>query len=99
MARVISNPILKGLQGKIGKEVVFKRYGNKTIATKYPDMSKVKPSKLQKQKRSKFAEAVAYAKKINDDPQQKAKYQKKVKKGQTVFIYAVREYLKNNSQN
>ena len=40
------------------------------------------------------AAAVAYAKAINNDPEKKATYKKKVKKGQTVYHYAMREFLR-----
>ena len=49
MARVAANAfLLKGLRGHIGKEIVFKKYGNKTVVTRYPDMSNVKPSVRRK---------------------------------------------------
>jgi hypothetical protein len=31
--------ILKKLSGHLGKEIVFKQYGDKTVVTKYPNMS------------------------------------------------------------
>ncbi|MEJ8842837.1 hypothetical protein WG954_10625 [Lacibacter sp. H375] len=95
MARTSNNIVTKGLRGQIGKQLVFKQYGKKTVVTRYPDMSKVLPSPLQKQQRSGFAEAVAYAQSINNDPILKAKYAKKVKKGKSVFQYAIQEFLKN----
>ena len=90
------NLLLRNVQGQIGKEFVVKKYGKKTVVTKYPDMSGIKPSKLQKVKRSRFAEAVAFAQSIIRNPQQKALYAKKVKKGQSVYHYAIKEFLKNN---
>lgn len=94
MARIRSNILTKGLSGQIGQQVVFKQYGKKTVVSRYPDMSKVKPSKLQKKGRNRFAEAVVYAQAINNDPVKKASYAKKVKKGHTVFNFAMQEYLK-----
>ena len=93
MARTKNDILTKALKGQIGKQLVFKQYGKKTVVTRYPDMSKVVPSELQKEQRSGFAEAVAYAKSINNDPVLKAKYAKKVKKGKSVFQYAIQEYL------
>ena len=63
------------------------------MVTKYPDMSRVKPSQQQKEKRKTFAEAVAYARAINNDPKQKAAYLKKVKKGESVYHFALKEFL------
>lgn len=98
MARIPGKSLLQSASGHLGKEIVLKRYGNKTVVTKYPDMSKVKPSKLQKQKRSLFAEAVAYAQAINRNLELKKKYAKKVKKGQSVYHYAIKEYLEKKAK-
>jgi hypothetical protein len=68
MARLTSDSPLKKLSGQLGKQLVFKQYGDKTVVTQYPDMSRIKPSALQKQKRSIFKDAVAYAKNITHDP-------------------------------
>lgn len=95
MAQSLKNILLHQVRGQIGKQIVVKRYGNKTVITAYPDMSKIKPSKKQKAKRKLFADAVAYAKNINNDPVKKTLYKKKVKKGQTVYNYAIKEYLKS----
>lgn len=97
MARSDNSLLLHGLRGQIGKQIVVKRYGNKTVVTAYPDMSRIKPSKLQKQKRKLFAEAVTHAQTINNDPVKKALYKKKIKKGQTVYNYAIKEYLKREA--
>lgn len=40
--------LMINVSGHINKEIVFKRYGDKTIVTKYPNMSKVKRSDKQK---------------------------------------------------
>ena len=83
MARLSKN-LLDGMSGGIGKQLVFKQYNGKTVVTKYPDMSNVKPSEGQKEGRKVFAEAVQYAKAISRNPVQKAEDQKKLKPGETV---------------
>jgi len=40
--------LLMKASGQINKEIVFKRYGDKTVITVYPNMSKVKRSEKQK---------------------------------------------------
>ena len=92
-----NNLLLDNLQGQIGKTIVVKRYGNKTVISAYPDMSNIVPTKAQKKGRKVFAKAVAYAKKISNDPVKKALYKKKLKKRQTVYNYAIKEYMKNNA--
>lgn len=86
--------LASGLSGQVGKQLVFKRYRNKTVVTRYPDMSRVKPSPAQKNRRQVFAEAVAYARAINNDPVRKAEYLQKVPKGKTVYQFALKEYLR-----
>ena len=93
MAQSHQHILTHGLRGQIGKQLVFKQYGKKTVVSRYPDMSNITPSSLQKEKRSRFKEAVAYAQAINNDAVMKAVYAKKVKKGQTVYHYAIKEYF------
>ncbi|RXK58839.1 hypothetical protein ESA94_15735 [Lacibacter luteus] len=93
MARTNNNVLLRQLRGQLGKQLVVKRYGTKTVVTAYPDMSNVKPSTLQITKRSLFAEAVAYAQGILHDPVKKAAYAQRLKKGQRVYHAAIKEFL------
>ena len=93
MAQSTTSVILHNMRGQIGKQIVVKQYGNKTVITAYPDMSHVKPSKLQKQKRKTFAAAIEYARSIINDPVKKAAYAKRLKKGARVYNAAIREYL------
>ena len=93
MASTKNNPLLQQLTGQIGQQIVIKQYGNKTVVSKYPDMSKVKASTRQKNNRSVFKEAVAYAKSINRDPGKRKDYLLKVKPGESIYHYALKEYL------
>lgn len=93
MARMPPHSPLTGASGAVGKEIVFKRYGNKTVVSKYPDMTKVKPSALQRQGRSLFAEAVRFAQLINNHPELKALYTSELQAGESVFHKAKQEYL------
>jgi hypothetical protein len=47
----INNSIFLKLSGQLNKELVFKQYGDKTIVSKYPDMSKrvLTPKQLRTQ--------------------------------------------------
>ena len=74
MARLNAKHPFNKISGQLGKQLVFKQYGDKTVVTTYPDMSHVKPSIKQKANRSLFKEAVAYAQKINNDAVLKKKY-------------------------
>lgn len=94
MARAPKKSVLKGLKGKIGKEVVIKQYSYGTVVTAYPDMSRVKPSKLQKHYKKTFAEAVKYAQSILRDPVKKAAFEKKLKKGERVYNAAIKEFYR-----
>jgi len=94
MAESVNSVLLHNLRGQIGKQIVVKHYGKKTVVTAYPDMSNVKPSKLQKTKRKVFAEAVAYAQGILYDPVKKRIYAAKLKKGESVYHAAIKEFLR-----
>jgi hypothetical protein len=98
MAKSDNSLLLHNVRGQIGKQIVVRKYGKNTVISAYPDMSNIKPSRLQKEKRKSFAEAVAYARAINNDPVKKALYKKKVKKGQRVFNYAIKEFLRKGKK-
>ena len=95
MARLKRNSLLNALQGTIGKEIVFKRYADKTVVSKYPDMSKVKTSKRQRAQRDLLKEANAYASTILRDPELRKRFEKKLKAGESVFHKAKKEFFEN----
>lgn len=98
MALVIpdSNKFLKGLRGKIGKQFIVKQYGDKIVITNYPRKSKKKPSLLQKKQRTKFLEAVAYAKAAIADPEKSARYNKTKRKDQTTYHAALSDFMSSS---
>jgi hypothetical protein len=99
MAKVDPHSILSSLRGAIGKQLVIKQYAYGTVVSAYPDMSRVKSkSELQTLKRGWFAEAVKYAQSIIRDPKKKKAYSKKLKYGETVYNFAIREYLQKMSK-
>ena len=77
---------------KLG-EIVIKKYGDKTVVSKYPDMSNIVPSGSQKAKRSRFADAVAYAKTINNSDILRNDFLKRVGNVKSVYQSALREFL------
>jgi hypothetical protein len=93
MARV-NNVLMAGTQGAIGKQVVIRVRNGKTFASKYPDMSNVKPSPAQLKEKSRFAKAVRFAQTIIHNPAKKAAF--KVKKGKSVYHAAIQEYLRTH---
>ena len=93
MARLNKDSLLNALQGTIGKEIVFKQYADKTIVSKYPDMSKVKATKRQKAQRDLLKEANAYASAVLRDPELRKKFEKKLKRGESVFHEAKKEFF------
>lgn len=74
-------------------EIIIKQYGDKTVVSKYPDMSNIVPSSSQLQKRSRFADAVAYAKTINNSPILKADFLKRNTGVRSVYQGALKEFL------
>ena len=94
MAILSDNSLLKLLSGGLGKQLVIKKYKNKTVVTVWPTQpSKRKdPGPLKKLYENDFKKAVKYAQKINNDPKLKKAYAKKVKPGHSVFNYAISEY-------
>ncbi len=72
MARVSDNLLLKGYRGIVGDQLI-RTFKNNTFSGKIPDMSGIKPSKKQIQKRNHFAAAVKYAQTVLKDAGQNKK--------------------------
>ena len=81
------------ISGAIGKKIVVKQYSNGIVLTKFPDMTNIKASPGQHQCRNIFKEAVAFARAINNDPEQKRLWKQKCMKGR-VYNNAIRHYMK-----
>ncbi len=82
----------KNNKSKIG-DIVIKQYGDKTVVSKYPDMSNIVPSNSQIKKRARFADAVAYAKTINNSEVFKADFIKRKGGVKSVYQSALKEFL------
>ena len=61
---ISENLIMQKMSGHLGKQLVFKQYGNKTVVTKYPNMSRRVLSKKQLRINEIMAEANYEAKRI-----------------------------------
>lgn len=99
MAKIILNPLIKEMRGKLG-DVVFRvsPTGKQTIM-KAPDMSKLKWSKAQKEHRKRFKKAVAYAQASMADPKVSKVYEKMgAKQNKRPFAMAVSDYFKGNDR-
>lgn len=95
MAISKNNIVTETLSGKVGN-IIFKNYGDKTVISKYPDMSKVVKTEKQKENQLQFKAAQAYAKSILSDPEKKSDFIKTIPKDKTAYHAAISKYLKEN---
>ena len=93
MVKVILNPGLLRLRGKMGDWTYRWMYGKQTLM-KTPDMSRVKWSKAQTAHRLRFREAIVYARQAMADPKVRAYYEKAARKaGRQPFRVAVSDFF------
>jgi len=92
MAQTRTNILALGSYGKVG-DLVYRRWGKKTVISKAPSTKHRKWTKLQKANRSLFRDAMAYARRVLKDPDVFNYYKKKRKGKQTVWNVAVADYL------
>jgi len=97
MAKLSENHPLTGISGTLGKQLVMKQYDGYTVVSKYPDMSRVKATAVQKAGRKDFKKAVAYSQAIIRDPDKKAAYAASLPRGKRVYTAAIQEYLSKNN--
>src|SRR6476620_1358689 len=94
MAILKQNPIMTGASGMLGKIVVYRQYRGRTLMCNRPRKQKVITPHQQKMK-SRFLEAVAFAKKQIADPVSKALYQPGPdSKFTSAYAAALADYLK-----
>ena len=93
MAKVRLNPILEQLRGQVG-DLVFKRYGERVIISRKPDMEGQEWSEAQTAHRERFRQATIYGKMVMADPQAKAIYEEAARaKGKPVFSLTVADFF------
>lgn len=66
------------------QKLELKSFGGKTFLAKYPDMSNVEFTDIQKAEQSLFADAIAYVKSIINDPEKKAAFKATLEPGKRV---------------
>jgi hypothetical protein len=88
--------LLSKLSGRLGTQVVFKQYGDKTVVSQYPNMSKRKLSKKQKQMNERMFDANAEAKTVltNEKLRDEALLRLNVTRNK-LYTALIREYFKN----
>ena len=80
--------------GHIDKQLVFKRYGDKTVITAYPNMSKVKRSDKQKRMNDMMEAANRSAHNIMHDDKLKMEAQVRLNvTSNKLYISLVREFI------
>jgi len=95
MAIVNGNPFVQNASGTIGKEIVFKKYYDKTVISKMPDMSKRVLSEKQIESNERLRMANLYAKFIYKTEEGKlaARIRLKLPAHKSLFHALVKEYL------
>ncbi len=88
--------IMQKMSGHLGKELVFKQYGSKTVVTKYPDMSKRVLSEKQLRINEIMSEANYYAKGIlaNEELRNSAQVRLNTIR-KKLYTALIKEYFKN----
>ncbi len=88
--------MLQEVTAKLGG-LVIKRYKDKIVLALPPAKRKTKrkPTPLQDERRQNLKEAVFYARRVNNDPVQKAAWKKRAKGYSNVYQAVVSWYLKN----
>lgn len=92
MAKADDNVVTKGMRGAIGKDIVYRTFKTGTFSGKFPDMSKVIPSKNQTKRRTVFADAVTFAKSVMKDPNQISKFNPD--ESQSPYHAAIKHYMR-----
>ncbi|MCG7857515.1 hypothetical protein MD537_11065 [Flavihumibacter sediminis] len=92
---ITKNFLLKKISGRVGTDIVYKQYGDKTVLSKYPDMGSRELSEKQKQNNLRMEEANYYALGIMGDEAKKDEAQVRLNVTRNkLYTSLVREYFK-----
>jgi len=95
MAKVDPNSLLAGLRGNLGG-IVLKRYGDRVIASKYPDMSGVRRTVAQKAQLERMRLASRYYQLLKADRSLLEHYTKAAaRRKTTVHRLATKDFMRH----
>lgn len=90
MAIATENILVRNIYGGVGKQVVFRQRGEKTIMAKWPSIDKNrKPTPGQSAAQLAFQKAVYFAQYVRRDEKLTAIYKKLARKGQSIYHAAI----------
>jgi len=92
---IVNNMFLQNASGSVGKQLVFKRYYDKTVVSKMPNMSKRVLSKKQMESNERMRLATIYAKFMykTEAGKIKARIRLKLQVHKSLFHALVKEHL------
>jgi hypothetical protein len=95
MAFAGNSSIAATLSGTIGKELVFRKWEDKTVVAKSPKTREGEPHPVQAAKQEKFMAASRYAKAVMNDPGQELAdaYREVLKPRQNLYCRASEDFL------
>ena len=97
---IINNPFLQNASGAVGRTIVFKKYYDKTVVSKMPDMSKRVLSEKQIESNERMRLATIYAKYMykTEEGKIKARIRLKLPAHKSLFHALVKEHLDQHKQ-
>src|SRR5882757_7638518 len=95
---IINNSLLQQASGAVGKQIVYKKYYDKTVVSKMPDMSNRVLSEKQVESNERMRLANVYAKYIylTEEGKIKARIRLKLPAHKSLFHALVKEHLDLN---
>jgi hypothetical protein len=93
MARMKGNIATEGISGRVG-QLLFKQYGDKTVVSRVPDMSRRKLTEKQREANLQFRFANRWANYILKDPEKYEYYRSIATGGKNARNMAVSEYMR-----
>ncbi len=97
---IIHNSLMQQASGTVGKQIVYKKYYDKTVISKMPDMSNRVLSEKQVESNERMKLANSYAKCIyrTEEGKLKARIRLKLPAHKSLFHALVKEHLDLNRQ-
>ena len=96
MAKVVSNLVVEGLRGGLGKDLYVRVVNGQTIVSVKPGKRNKPPGENQLARQNRFKEAMAWAKAQLQDPEIKAAYKARCIGTQSPMSLLVGEFMRGS---
>ena len=96
---IIESSLFDSIRGRLGKQFVFKKYGDKIVISTRPKKYKRTVSPIKALNQQRFKNAVQFASSVLSNKDQRALYSKRLRHRQRLYNFLISEFCRLDPDN